>query len=147
MAAIFTTFGVDWRLLLINTANFALLLFVLWYFLYAPVMRILEERRQKVAKGVKDAQAAEAKLREIEGSRQEVLAHAGREADAVLASARTSATAREREIIAHGEASAAAALEEASAQAQELKAQALRESKEELAKLVVLGIEKTMQTK
>ncbi|MEK7612944.1 MAG: F0F1 ATP synthase subunit B [Patescibacteria group bacterium] len=147
MEAILTTFGVDWRLLLINAVNFGLLLAVLTYFLYGPVMRMLEERRARVAKGVKDAEAAGKKLAEIEGSRSEILAHAGTQADEVLMTARAAASKKEREILAEGEAAAEALLKDAEAQAHELKEQALRESKEEVAKLIVLGVEKTLKAK
>jgi F-type H+-transporting ATPase subunit b len=140
---VFAAFGIDWRLLLINAVNFALLMLALWYFLYGPLMRILEERRQKVAQGVRDAEAAKAHLKEIEDSRAEVLAQAGQEADDVLAKTRAAAAAREKEILAQGEAAAQALLKEAEARAEELKHQSLEESKRELAKLVVLGIEKT----
>ena len=144
MSAVLSTFGIDWRLLLINAVNFCLLMLALWYFLYGPITAMLEERRQKVAKGVEDAQAAAVKLAEIEGSRKEVLAHAGKEADAIVAEARAAALQKEHDILAAGEARAGQALKEAAAQALELKTQAIEESKQEVAKLIVLGMQKAM---
>ena len=145
MQQILTTFGVDWRLLIINSINFALVLLVLWYFLYTPIMRILNERREKVIQGVKDADEAKIKLEEIEHSRAVVLADAGKEADAVLAHAQKSAADLERERKAASEAAAAHMLKDAEAQSKELKAQAIAQSKQEVAKLIVLGMEKTFQ--
>jgi len=145
MSAIFTTFGIDWRLLLVNAVNFGLLLLGLWYFLYTPLMRMLEERRAKVAKGVEDARAAEQTLKEIEGTRSATLSAAGKEADEVLARARSAGNAKEREMLAHAEAAAASVLKEADAQAKEARARAIEESKQEVAKLIVLGMEKAMQ--
>ena len=144
MGQVLTTFGVDWRLLLINAVNFGLLLLILWYFVYEPLTRILEERRQKVSQGVRDAEASSAKLKEIEESRSEVLAKAGSEADEVLRQSRLNAQVKEREIVAAGEAAAANTLREAAAQAAELKAEAIEESKKEVAKMVVLGVEKML---
>lgn len=144
MQEILNTFGIDWRLLLINSINFGVVLLVLWYFLYTPVMRILEERRAKVTKGVADAEAAEAKLAEINSSRQEILGKAGGEADELLAHARQKSSEIEKEVRARGEVAAQTALHEAEAQAQELKGKALEEAKRESAKLVVLGVEKMM---
>lgn len=146
MSSVLSTFGIDWRLLLINAVNFGILVVALWYFLYAPIMRSLEERRRRVTRGVEDAKAAEARLGEIEASRGEVLAQASREADKLLEEARAAAAHKERELREQGLAAAAAALKEAEAEAGELKAKALEESKKEVAKLIVLGIEKT-QTK
>lgn len=142
MNAVLSTFGIDWRLLLINAVNFGVLMVALWYFLYEPLTKMLEERRQKVAKGVEDAQAAAVKLSEIESSRKEVLATAGKEADSIVAEARAAAVIKERDILEHAEASAASALKDAGAQAQELKARAIEESKQEVAKLIVLGMQK-----
>jgi F-type H+-transporting ATPase subunit b len=131
-------------LLVINAINFGLLMFALWYFLYGPLIKIIDERRRKVAQGVEDADAAAARLREIEASRSAMLAEAGKESDEVLAKAREAAGKRESEIIAAGEASAARIIADAEAAAREAKERSIEESKKEVAKLVVLGIEKTM---
>ncbi|MGH7141424.1 MAG: F0F1 ATP synthase subunit B [Minisyncoccia bacterium] len=143
MSAIFSAFGIDWRLLIINTVNFALMLAVLTYFLYKPLMRMLDERREKITKGVRDAAQVEVTLQEIEGSRAAQLAEAGRQADEILLNARAAAANRERELIAAGEANAARIVAEAEAAAREEKARVLEESKKEVARLIVLGLEKT----
>ena len=147
MEAILSTFGIDWRLLLVNAVNFGLLLAGLTYFLYKPVLRMLEERRQKIAHGVSAADSAERRLHEIEGERDKRLARAGREADEMVAAARKAAAERERDIIARGEANAAQVVAEGQLQAKELRERALRESKEEVAKLIVLGMEKAFVKK
>ncbi len=144
MTEILTTFGIDWKLLLINAINFALALGVLWYFLYQPILRVLEERREKVSRGVKDAEAAQAKLQEVESSRGAALAAAGKEADSILAAARSAGAEKGRELSAQAEGAAAALLRDAETEAQELKHRAIEESKQEVAKLVVLGLEKVM---
>lgn len=142
MEQVFATFGIDWRLLLINAGNFALLMFVLWYFLYGPLLKMLEERRHRIAQGVADAQKAQERLTEIEGSRAKTLAGAGKEADDILARARESAQHKHEEALAAGERAAQQLLDDAGREAQELKSQALQESKHEVAKLIVLGMEK-----
>lgn len=142
MSELLTAFGIDWRLLVINLINFGVLLWVLWYFLYTPLTTMLEERRQKVAQGVQDAADAAAQLAEVEHTRAQVLAGAGREADDVLSHARSAAVAKERELVAAGERAAQSIVKDAEAQARELRAQALEESKQEVAKLIVLGMEK-----
>ena len=105
---------------------------------------MLESRRQKVAQGVQDAEDARTKLREIEDSKLGILAGAGAEADEMLKKARASAQEKERAIVQAAEAAAARINAEAENRAAELKAQALEESKREVAKLVVLGMERVM---
>lgn len=144
MHELFAAFGIDWRLMLINLFNFGLLLGILWYFLYQPLTHMLESRRQKVAQGVQDAEAAAFQLKKIEESRAGLLAQAGLDADEVLAHARTLGTQNQQEFLSQAQASAAALLHEADLQAKEMKRAAIEESKHEVAKLVVLGMERTM---
>jgi F-type H+-transporting ATPase subunit b len=145
MDAILHTFGVDWRLLLVQAINFGILLGGLTYLLYKPVGRMLEERRAAVAKGVEDAERAAHELKNIEGSRADMLAKAGKEADGVVANARVSAIEKEKEILTRAEHAAGTVLSDAEAQAKDTKARAIAESKEEVAKLIVLGMEKALR--
>ena len=147
MSQVLSVFGIDWRLLLINAVNFGLVLVALRYFLYAPVMRMLETRREKLAQGVRDADNAARSLSEIENSRAEVLAAAGKDADALVAAARAAGAQKERELMQKGEATAATLMRDASAQAAELQRRSIEESKQEVAKLIVLGMEKAFKTK
>src|SRR3989344_5487270 len=62
MSTLLEVFGIDWRLLLLQTANFGILVAALTILLYKPVMKIVRERAQVVAKGVEDAEAAAAHL-------------------------------------------------------------------------------------
>jgi F-type H+-transporting ATPase subunit b len=142
MNALLAAFGIDWRLLIVNIVNFGILLGVLWYFLYKPLTNMLESRRMRIAEGVQNAEEAARRLDEIEQTRADMLASAGLEADEVLASARKAGVEKQHELISQGEQSSAALLKEAQAQAGELKLQALEESKKEVAKLIVLGMEK-----
>ena len=142
MSELFSAFGIDWRLLLVNCINFGLLLLALWYFLYGPLTKMLEGRRQKIAQGVQDAKDAEARLAEIQESRAGMIADAGREADKLVADARSTAAAKGKELVMAGETAAANVLKSAEAQANEMKAQAIAESKQEVAKLIVLGMDR-----
>ena len=145
MNELFAAFGIDWRLLIVNIINFGLLLTALWYFLYQPLTNMLESRKQRIAEGVENAAQAQHRLEEIESSRAEMLAKAGKEADDVLGQARAAAVTKQQELIAAGEASASALLKEAEAQAAEMKREAIEKSKQEVAKLIVLGIERGMR--
>lgn len=147
MAELFQAFGIDWRILVINLVNFGGLVLVLWYFLYGPVVRMLEARRQKIAEGVAAAEKAKQELEKIEHSRTALLAKAGKEADEVVSSARAAGNEKQREILGSAEAAAQRVLTEAQAQAKEMKDTAIAESKQEVAKLIVLGIEKTLKGK
>lgn len=142
---IFHAFGIDWRLLIIQAVNFGLLLIALWYFLYGPLMKLLDERRAKIEKGVKDADRAAHDLARAEEERRSIVAAAAKEADAMAERARKSAAQREKEASEEAEAKAARILAAAEAESEELRARALSNAKEEMARLIVLGAEKALR--
>lgn len=144
MGQLFAAFGIDWRLLVINLINFGLLLAVLRYFLYGPLTRMLEDRRIKVQQGVEDAEEAARVRQQIEDERARIMAKTMQEVDEMLAKARASAAARERELVDEAGKRAAFIIEQAESQAREEKAKAVAESRNEIAQLIVLGIERAL---
>ena len=64
MSELFHQLGIDWRLLLSQSANFLILLVLLTFLVYKPVVRILKERRTKIEGGLQKAEEAEHRLRE-----------------------------------------------------------------------------------
>ena len=58
MEQLIHAFGIDARLILLQVINFGLLMAVLSYLLYKPVLKVLAERQEKIAQGVKDAEEA-----------------------------------------------------------------------------------------
>lgn len=73
-------FGVDWKLMLAQIFNFAIVAFVLWRFAIKPVMVSMEKRNQEIEQGLKDAEKSTQKLaesdREIRKNVQETRAKA-----------------------------------------------------------------------
>lgn len=90
--------GVYWPKLIAQTVNFAIILFILWKFAYRPVLKVLEERRQKVAEAMINAQKAREELSRTEAQRQAVLAQTNAEANKLIEEARAAAAqVREQE--------------------------------------------------
>ncbi len=52
--------GVDWRLLLAQLVNFGLVLFVMWKWIYRPLLKVMDERTSRIEKSLKDADTAAA---------------------------------------------------------------------------------------
>lgn len=147
MNQLLTTFGINWQLLIAQAVNFGLLLLILWYFLYRPVLRILDERRKKIAEGVRTAALADQKLEDAKTEGQGIVGQAAREAEGLVAAARTRAEARGEEIAKAAEARAQATLKDAAERAEEAKRQALKESEREIARAAMLAAEKILREK
>jgi F-type H+-transporting ATPase subunit b len=147
MAQLFATFGVNWKLLLIQAVNFGLLLLALRYFLYGPIMRIIDERRGKIAEGVRAAEAADQRLANAKTEADGIVGDAAHQAEGLVATARSSASDRAQEIVKAAEAKAESVLKDASVRAEEAKRQALAESEREIAKAAMLAAAKILVTR
>lgn len=147
MGELFSTFGIDWKLLIIQVVNFLVLLGALTYFLYKPLMNLLDERRAKIAQGVRAADAAAQRLAAAQEESQELVGAGAREAEQLVAAARIRAEEKGVEIVKIAEAKADAALKDATARAEEAKRRALQESEKEIAKAALLAAEKILAAK
>ncbi len=145
MEQLLSAFGIDWHLLLAQAVNFAIVLIALTYFLYKPVLEMLDKRRELVAKGVEDAREAEVKLASADGEAASRLSVADTEAESIVSSARETANAQKAQIVRDAEERAAAVAKDAEARAQETAAKTLRESEKEIAHLAILAAEKILK--
>lgn len=144
MDALLNAFGINGKLLLAQGINFAVLITALYFLLYKPVLKVLEERRQLVAKGVEDAEKATEKLKGADAAAANAVAKADAEAAELLASAREAAGSEKARLVKDAEARAAAIAADAEARAKEASAKMLRESEKEIARLAVLAAAKAL---
>lgn len=135
-------FGVDPRLLAAQVVNFLLLLFILKKFLYGPLLKVLEERKQKIKHALKQAEEIEEKLQKTEEEREKALEKATLEAQKII----NEATASANQIVADAHSKAARDIELMIAKGQESinsdREKMQQELREELADLVVASLEK-----
>jgi F-type H+-transporting ATPase subunit b len=76
MQQFFSQLGIDWRLIISQMVDFGLLLFVLWYFLYKPIIKLLKDRKQKIEEGITKSKIAEDRLLEVDLIRKEKIKEA-----------------------------------------------------------------------
>ena len=125
MEQLIHAFGIDARLITIQVVNFGILMALLSYFLYKPVLKVLAERQEKIAQGVK----------------------ANKEAEAMTARATEHAASKSEQILADAHKKAEQVIRDAGDRGSEMKAQALKESEAEIAKLAILAAEKVLKEK
>lgn len=147
MEQLLTTFGINWKLLVIQAVNFGVLLAALTYLLYRPVLKVLDERRAKIAEGVQAADAASQRLADAKTEADGIVGDGARQAQTLLTSARSSAEEKGAQIVKDAEVRAAAVMRDAEARASESQRQAMRESEREIAKAAMLAAEKILKEK
>ncbi len=85
------TFGVDWPHFIAQVVSFGIVCILLYFFAYRRVLAMLEERRQRIAEGLANADKSKAELARTEAQRLEVLAQANAQATKLIEEARAAA--------------------------------------------------------
>jgi F-type H+-transporting ATPase subunit b len=58
--------GIDWKLFLSQTVNFFILLTVLTFLVYKPLIKVIKERSAKIKEGLDKAEEANIRLKEVD---------------------------------------------------------------------------------
>ena len=147
MSEILSVFGVSWKLLLIQVVNFGIVLVVLWRLLYRPLMKMLDQRQKTIKESLDNALVIKHERENIEAERLEAQKQTLLQNETLLKEARARAIVLEKEMSREAAEKSVHMIREASKTAEDEKQRILRGSKEEIARLVVLGAEKILQEK
>ncbi|HEY5742453.1 MAG TPA: F0F1 ATP synthase subunit B [Terrimicrobiaceae bacterium] len=90
---IFTNFGVSWPKFIAQVILFLIVYWVLNKYAFAPVLKMLAERRRRIEEGQHNAERIKKQLAEAELRYQEVLRKANEDATKLLEEARTTGDA------------------------------------------------------
>src|SRR6185369_5943763 len=130
-------FGVDWPHFIAQVVSFAIVAFLLQRFAYKPVVDMLEERRQKIAEGLANAEKIKTELARTEASRQEVMLQANAQAAKLIEEARAAAARVQEQETQKAIAAAEQIITKAREAAAQDHARMLAELKREVGRLVV----------
>ena len=81
------TFHIDWRLLTAQIINFAIVVAVLGFFAVKPLIKLMKERQEKIARGVEDANLAQQNLKEAAVLKEKEIAGGRVQASAIISQA------------------------------------------------------------
>ncbi|XHR29343.1 MAG: F0F1 ATP synthase subunit B [Chthoniobacteraceae bacterium] len=100
-------FGFTWPLFLSQVISFLIVCAALQHYAYKPILKVLEQRRQRIAESLENAEKIKVELTQAEKKRAEILSRANDEAQKMITEARASANAlaqtREQAAIAEAE--------------------------------------------
>ncbi|HEX8974186.1 MAG TPA: F0F1 ATP synthase subunit B [Patescibacteria group bacterium] len=147
MEELIKTFQIDWKLILAQLVNFAIVFFVLKKFAYGPVLKMMNERTNKIEKGIKDAEESHKKLLEITEKEKAVLVEAKKQAQEIVAKAEEVAVKNKEEILVEAKAQAEKILIESAKKIENEKNQMMAEVKAQVAELVVAATGKVIGKK
>jgi len=147
MEEIINAFGIDIRLIIIQVVNFAIMMVVLVYFLYNPILNLLKSREEKIKQGIDDAEMAAHARSQAEEEKKEVLTAAHHEAGEVSLRAKKAAEVTANEIVSEAHDKASDVLKDASVKAEQLRSQIQKEAESEIAQTAILAAEKILRVK
>jgi F-type H+-transporting ATPase subunit b len=76
--------GIDGRIILFQLLNFAVLLFILYKIAYRPILKVLEDRREKIEHSLSTASKIEARQKELEVHHKQILDQARNRAQSII---------------------------------------------------------------
>lgn len=147
MNELITTFHIDWKLIIAQLVNFAIVLFVLYKFAYGPMLKLMNERTEKIDKGIKNSEEAQKKLLEITEKEKTVLIEARKAAQEIVAGAEAVAVKNKEEIIIEAKNQSEKILKDAEKKIELEKNKMMQEVKAQVAELVVLATGKVIGEK
>jgi F-type H+-transporting ATPase subunit b len=135
---------IEWQLIVAQLFNFALMIVVLRLFLYEPVLKMLQARKDKIAQSMKDAERVNAAAKEAEAEKAKVLDVARREAQEVRAQATRDAEKIAQDVRSRAETEATEIRMKAQAEASKQMEAALADANKQIADLAILATEKLL---
>ena len=139
------TLGINLKIFIAQLVNFTVVLLVLWKFAYKPIVRLLEQRQEKIERGVKQAEEVEKRVQELEQEQKSVITAAKAEASKILEEVRVTAEERKKELLAKAKEEVKSVVEQGKIQLEAQKMQMLVEVREEIAALAVEAARKILE--
>jgi len=90
--------GIDWKLLLSQIVNFFILLTILTFFVYKPLIKVIKERSRRIKEGLDKAQEADLRLKDIDNIGKEKIKEAEQKGIEIIKATEAKAKVLDKEI-------------------------------------------------
>ncbi|MCH8244484.1 F0F1 ATP synthase subunit B [Patescibacteria group bacterium] len=144
MSELFSNLGIDVKLLLAQTVNFLLVLWLLNRFVFKKVLKFLDERKEGIEKGVELTVRAEREIERIGEARKVAMGKARKLAEDLLMEGKSKGQVAQKEIVAEARATAEVLLKKAKEESERKKQDALKEAEVEMQKRAFFLAEKVL---
>lgn len=139
--------GLNWKLFAAQLINFALVVFVLWKWVFNPVTNALEKRTKKIEESLAGAEKVKKQLNELEDYKQDEQKKARADYQKMLVDAEKAANQQKTKILAEAKFQSEKLVAEAEKRIAEERNAAMKELKGQFAEFVVLAAEKVIAEK
>lgn len=142
MGQAFEALGLNVPAIIAQTVNFLILFFLLRAFLFKPILKMLDDRRERIAEGLNAAETARAEAAQAQVKTEELMVEARRQSQEAVANAQNIATRIQTEAREQAAADREATIERARAEIQQERDRAIAELRGEFASITVQAAER-----
>lgn len=141
---LFAKLGINGKLLFAQAFNFLAVLWILKRYVFPRIVKMLEDRRATIEKGLAMHEEAQREVARADSARREILAKADTEAEKIAAEAKMRAEARLQEAESHAKAIAENILLKAKAQSETIQRDAVVSAKADIRAAALMVAEKIL---
>lgn len=145
MNVLLSKLGIDWKLLIAQIVNFAILIGALTYFVYRPLLDLLDRRSERVRKAMEEARRIETQNKEMEAIRFEQLTKIDWESGVMLERAKQHAEKLAADIMSSAQKEARELLAKTRAVIAEERAAIIRNAQATLATIILKATERIIE--
>ncbi len=147
MESIIGTFHIDWKIILAQALNFAIVFVVLYIFALKPLSKLMAERSEKIGKGITDAKVNAELLAKTQAEYEKVLTDAKNEANKIFQAGKKEAEAKKAEMIEDAKNEVASIIQNGKMVMEAEKVKMVEEAKKDIVGLAMAATEKILGTK
>lgn len=140
-------FGINWKLFLAQLINFAIVLFVLWKWVFKPVTKGLSDRTEKIENSLQDAEKIAKDRSDFDSWKQGEISSVRTEATAIITQAKETAEALKADTLKATADEQNNLIEQAKKRLEQEKAAMMESAKSELADIVVQATSTILKAK
>ncbi len=146
-AGVIGTLGLNGKLFLAQLVNFSVVLFVMWKWVYKPLVRMLDDRARKIEQGLKDAEASATAKESAQNEKDAVVLEARKQAKVILEQAAVDADRHRSEAVGRAKQEVERVVQQGREAMKAERAKLVADVKAEVADLVVLATERVLREK
>ncbi|MEA2092729.1 MAG: F0F1 ATP synthase subunit B [Patescibacteria group bacterium] len=147
MESLIETFHLDVKLIIAQALNLAVVAFVLYFFALKPVFKVMNERSNKIEKGVENAEKAKQILAEAEQEKEEILNKAKEKANEKITEGRERGEQKKQFIVDQTRKEVSGMMEQEKKKLEEERKRMIVEIKQHTAELLNEAVTKIMEQK
>ena len=147
MESIISTFHIDWKIIVAQAINFAIVFVVLYIFALKPLSKLMAERSEKIAKGIDDAKTNEKLLSETRAEYEAALVKARNEANKIFQDGKKEAEAKKISMLEDAKKEVSMVIENGKKSLETEKIKMVEEAKKEIVALAMKATEKLIGEK